>query len=85
MVAQSRPGREEAEHWAFDKRYGSSPSEVHVGPLRAMAYELGSEVPDDDPDGQMPAVVVWCNGDRFFLVSSHDLPAVVLLRIASSM
>ena len=86
VFTQSGPGAAEARRLAYDSFYGPSPLDASVGTHAARAYDEGPVPEPDDPDGQMPALVVWQDGDRFFLlagaVDGVDVP--VLLRVANS-
>ena len=84
FVLSEARGRD-ARHRAIETSYGQDPRDVHVGGNEGKAYEVGSEVPPDDPDGRMPAVVVWSDGDLFYLVASGELTSDVLLRIGQSL
>jgi hypothetical protein len=48
------------------------------------ASELGLEPPPDDIDGRSPAVVLWHDGELFYLVASGSMPSDELVRIANS-
>jgi hypothetical protein len=48
-------------------------------------YDLGPEVPLDDPDGRSPAVVTWHDGEMHYLLASGEMEAVYLVEIATSM
>jgi len=85
VVTQTRKGTEEAKRWALRQSYGPAPTPAKVFGHDARAYELGPEVSADDIDGRAPAVVVWHDGDMFYLVASGELAVDVLLNIAQSM
>jgi hypothetical protein len=85
VLSQSRESEGEARRKALAVSYGSDGYEVSVLGRDGRAYELGPEVPPDDIDGRSPAVVVWHEGDRLYLVASGELTAEVLLEIAQSM
>ena len=82
--SQSRPGEADARRLALETSYGSDPRAELVSGHEARAYELGTEPPDDDPDPRMPAVVVWADASRFFMVASDSMPCRDLARIARS-
>lgn len=82
--SQSRPGAEAARRAVVETSYGVGPRPVDVGGCEARAYERGPAPAPDDPDPRMPAIVVWCDGDEFFLVASEELDVDALLRIAGS-
>ena len=84
VFTQSRPGAEAARCSAVETSYGSAPREDRVGSHEARVYERGPEPEPGDPDGRMPAVVVWARGDGFYLVASTELDAEELLAIARS-
>jgi len=76
--------RTEARRRALDTSYGAEGRDVDVGGHAGKAYEIGPEPEPDDPDGRMPAVVTWSDGEMFYLVASGELLADLLLRIARS-
>jgi len=86
VFTQSRPGEAEARRLAFDLAYGAAARQATVAGREGRTYEEGLVPEPDDPDGQMPAVVVWPDGDLFLLIASGtdgvDVPA--LLKIAES-
>lgn len=86
VFTQSGPGTSEARRLALEQSYGATARAVTVGGHEARAYDEGPVPEPDDPDGQMPAVVVWADGDRFFLVAgaTDDLKLADLFRIANS-
>jgi hypothetical protein len=84
-LSQSRPGREEARRMVVEVPYGRWAMEAVVADHEARFYDLGPEVPPDDLDGRSPAVVVWHDDARFYLVASYTLELSVLARIAHSM
>lgn len=84
VFTQSGPGRAEARRLAVDQSYGASAQEVTVAGHEARGYDEGPVPEPDDPDGQMPAVVVWADGDRFLLVAGGELALPTLLRVAAS-
>ena len=82
--SQSRKGVEEARRMAFEVSYGRAPGKARVAGHEARVYELGPVPAADDIDPRSPAVVVWCNGDMFFLLASDSLPSDALVCIAAS-
>lgn len=86
VFTQSGPGTSEARRLALEQSYGEGPRAVSVGGQEARAYDEGPEPEADDPDGQMPALVVWADGERFFLIAGADdqLKIADLFRIANS-
>jgi len=84
VFTQSRPGTEAARHAVREVSYGTAPRAEQIGHCEARVYERGPEPEPDYPDGRMPAVVVWSDEDRFYLLASDLLDAPGLLRIARS-
>ena len=84
-VSQSRPGSEEARRQVVEVPYGSGAMQALVAGHEARFYELGPEVDPGDIDGRSPAVVVWHENARFYLVASYTLELEVLTRIADSL
>ena len=85
MLAQARPGPEEARRQALSVSYGRVPLSGTVFGHEARLYELGPEVPADDIDGREPAVVTWHDGDMFYLLASTTLNRDALQRIGMSL
>ena len=83
-VTQERKGEAEARRWALSQSFGLGVYPVKLAGHEGRARELGPEVPPDDIDGRIPAVVVWHDGDMFYLIASGELPAQVLIDIAGS-
>lgn len=83
-VCQSSPGRSVAARQALDTSYGRHPITLDVGGHAARGYALGPEVAADDADGRAPAVVTWCDGPRFYFVTSSERPLDDLRRVAAS-
>lgn len=84
VLSEARSTRAGARQKALETSYGAEAQDVTVAGHEGKSYELGPEVPPDDIDGRMPAVVTWCDGEMHYLVASGDLMADVLLRIAES-
>ena len=84
-LSQSRRSAGEARRMAQDVGYGRFPRTASVAGHEARLYELGPEPADDDIDPRSPAVVVWADGELFFLIASDTLPAEQLRQIAESM
>lgn len=84
VVSQSLHSPAEAERLAIEVRYGPSPQPGDVVGHPARIYEMGPEPELDDPDGRMPAVVVWHDEGMLYLVAGSTLAASELLRIAES-
>ena len=84
-LSQARKGEAEAQRWALEMSYGQSGREVEIAGHSGRAYELGPEVPPDDIDGRSPAVAAWHDGEMFYFLSSHEMPAEKLVKIAGSL
>ena len=84
MVSQARRGEEEAPRLALAVSYGRAGRDGEIAGRAARFYELGPEPPPDDIDGRSPAVVVWHDGELFYLVASGSMPSDELVRIANS-
>jgi len=84
VFSQTLRDESEAQRLALNERYGRFPKEISVAGRSGRRYELGPAVPADDPDGRSPAVVVWHDGGRFYLVASTTLEADELAAIAAS-
>lgn len=84
VFTQSRPGAAGALRAVREVSYGSAPLEAEVSGCEARIYELGPVPPADDIDPRMPAVVVWADGEHFFLVASGSREVRVLLDVARS-
>ncbi|MGD8350261.1 MAG: hypothetical protein PVI79_13525 [Gammaproteobacteria bacterium] len=84
VLSQSRPGAGRARQLALETSYGNAPQAVRIAGREARRYELGPEPGREDPDPRSPAVLVWCDGDRFYLLASEILPADELIPIAES-
>jgi hypothetical protein len=82
--SQSRPGVAAARRGVVETSYGQGPRSEHVNGCEARSYPLGPEPPPGHPDPRMPAVVVWFEHDRFFLVASESLDVETLLAVARS-
>ena len=82
--SQSAPGVAEARRLALETKYGLAPQEARIVGREGRAYELGPEPPPGDIDGRPPAVVAWCDGNRFYLVASTELLVDELIRVAAS-
>lgn len=84
-VTQERKGEAEARRWALSVSFGLGTYPVRLAGHEGRARELGPDVPADDIDGRSSALVVWHDGDMFYLVASGELPAEALIEIAGSM
>jgi hypothetical protein len=85
MLSQSVHSPAEAERLALEMPYGASPRPGDIAGHPARIYEMGPEPEPDDPDGRMPAVVVWHDDGMLYLVASSQLPTDELVRIAGSL
>lgn len=85
VISQSRKGVEEARRLALDVSYGREPREGTIAGHAARIYELGPEPQPDDIDGRPPSVVVWHDGEMFFLIASGEMAVDELVPIAASM
>ena len=85
VVSQAKRGTAEARRLAFEVSYGAEARQTSVAGHEARAYALGPEPELDDPDGRMPAVVVWPDGGLFLLIASGELDAADLIPIAASL
>jgi hypothetical protein len=84
VFAQSHAEPADARLAAIETSYGSNPSDALIAGREGRVYPLGPDPAPDDVDGRMPAVVVWHDRGRFFLVASTELESPELLRIATS-
>ena len=85
VLSQSMPGKAEARRQALSAAYGAEAETVTVLGHEGRGYRRGPPVPDDDPDGRSPAVLVWADGPLFYLLASTELDLEVLVRIAESL
>ena len=85
VLSECRSTERDARQKALEVRYGRDPREIDVSGHEGRSYEMGPEVPADDVDGRMPAVVSWADGEMHLLLASVELSAEALLRIAGSM
>lgn len=84
-LSQARRSAAEARRLALDVSYGRDPRDIQIAGHAGRVYELGPEPEPDDIDGRSPAVVVWHDGEMFYLVASGQMPASELFRIAISL
>jgi hypothetical protein len=84
VFSQSRRTPEEARRLALDVSYGRAPQEASILGRPARVYELGPEPMPDDVDSRSPAVVVWHDGEMFYLLASGEMTAEALATIAMS-
>jgi hypothetical protein len=84
VFTQSHRMPEEARRLALDVRYGRQPQDASVLGRHARVYELGPEPSPDDVDGRSPAVIVWHDGEVFYLLASDEMTADALMTIAMS-
>lgn len=85
VFTQSKPGEHEAMRLAMETSYGSSFVAVTVMGREGRSHPLGPPPGPDDTDGRSPAVVVWADGPKFYLLASDELDADVLSRVAGSL
>ncbi|MBT8487471.1 MAG: hypothetical protein HKN72_16815 [Gemmatimonadetes bacterium] len=85
VLAQSQPGMHEAANLAMETSYGPDPMPVSVEGCEGRSYQLGPPTAAGDVDGRAPAVVVWADEARFFLLASGELVVEVLLDVAGSL
>ncbi len=85
MVSESRHDPGEARRRALDVAYGASPIQAQIAGHEGRIYDHGPEGDVNGPDGRMPAVVVWSDGDMLIVVASHDLPLTQLIEIGHSL
>ena len=85
VLSQSQSSSDEARRRTQDTSYGRDPRDGDVAGHPARFYELGPEVPEDDVDGRSPAVIVWHDGQRFFLVASTEHPVARLKEAADAL
>ena len=85
MLSQSRPGPGEARKLALETSYGRDAQEALIAGHEGRRYERGPEPAPDDPDGRMPAVVVWCDGAAFYLLASDQHTPDELALVGSSL
>ncbi len=85
VISQSSPGPAEARRRALEVSYGADPRELRIGGHPGRRYELGSQLPAEDPEGPSPAVIVWHDDAALLLVASDTLEASELVDIAQSM
>ncbi|MGF1460634.1 MAG: hypothetical protein ACFBSG_16610 [Leptolyngbyaceae cyanobacterium] len=85
-IAQQRcRSVDEASYHALSVAYGTAGEAVSVAGYVGCRYALGPVTAPDDIDGRIPAVVVWHEQERFYLVASTRLRSEALLQIAVSM
>ena len=85
VLSQSRKGVDEARRLALVVSYGRAPREARIAGREARVYERGAEPDEDDPDGRLPAIVTWHDGDMFYLIASDHLLTDVLVTIGDSL
>jgi len=85
VLVQAHKGAGEARKAAVETSYGRDPTEAAILGHEARIYQLGPEPEPGDPDGRMPAIVVWHDDGMFYLIASHELVPDELVEIAMSM
>ena len=84
VFSQARRGVKEAKRLVCAVSYGGAPQEARILGWEARLYELGPVPSPDDIDPRSPAVVVWCDGDMFYLIASDTVSVDDLVPIAQS-
>lgn len=84
VFSQSCPGADQARRLALETRYGLAPRAIRIAGREARSYPLGPRPETGDSDPRSPAVVTWCDADRFCLLASETLPVDDLIEIAES-
>lgn len=84
VFSQVRKSRDEARRLALDVSYGLVSRDVTIGGNAGRRFALGPVPAPDDIDGRSPAVVVWSDGDIFYLVASEAMSDEELAVIAGS-
>jgi ankyrin repeat protein len=85
VLSQARKGVDEARRLAFVVSYGRAPRKARIAGHEARVYERGPEPDANDPDGRLPAVVTWHDGEMFYLLASDHLLTEVLVTIGDSL
>jgi hypothetical protein len=85
VLSQAHKGIDEARRLALDISYGRDGQDATVAGRTARVYELGPEPSEDDIDGRSPAVVVWHDGELYFLIASDSMGIDDLMKIATSL
>ena len=84
VFSQQRQGEAEARRTVLEVSFGRFPRETRIAGREGRVYALGPEPEPDDIDPRSPAVVVWHDGDMFYLIASASQEAEALLPIAQS-
>lgn len=85
VLSQAHKGVEEAQRMVLAVSYGRGGHDELIAGRAARVCQLGPEVPPDDIDGRMPAVVAWHDAELFCLLASDTMPSDQLIRIARSL
>jgi hypothetical protein len=85
VLSQARKGAAEARRLALDVSYGRESHDVTIAGCPGRAYEHGPEPEPDDIDGRSPSVVVWEDGEMLYFISSEQMSAGELMKIAVSL
>ena len=85
VFTQKQATKAEARRLALSTSYGLEGSDTQVATHPGRLYELGPVPPPGDIDGRSPAVLVWHDGRKFYLIASTEKPASELLEIAQSL
>jgi hypothetical protein len=83
-LSQARRGVTEARRLALGVSYGRDPQSRRIAGCDGRVYELGPDPEPDDIDGRIPSVVVWHDGEMFYMVASVEMPCDDLVKIAES-
>jgi hypothetical protein len=81
-LSQARKGVAEARRLAVDVAYGLDGKPTHIAGCEGRVYELG---PEPDPEDRSPSVVVWNDGEMFYLLASQEMASDKLVKIAASL
>ncbi len=82
VFTQVRCSEKEALRQTVEVVYGSDAEKALINGCEARVYELGPEPAPGDIDPRSPAVVVWCEGEMFYLLASDSMKLSELIRIA---
>jgi uncharacterized protein len=85
VVSQARRTASEARRLALEVSYGRDARDAEIAGCAARVYDAGPEPEPGDFDGRSPAVVVWRDGEMFYLIASDEMPPDTLVTIATSL
>ena len=83
VFSQTRKGIQKSRE-ALRQNFGPNPQVTRIAGREGRLYPLGPEPEPDDVDPRSPAVVVWRDGDMFYLIASEVMDACELLDVARS-